>query len=542
MDSVIGIGGELHDSNIAVLNSQGDIKLAINEERLSRTKKDGRFPYSALALVPSTNSKIVIAANSLDDSIRQLSSEHRDIDTYTHFLNRLKFYEEELTNIVRHVGHHESHAASAYYTSGFNEATIVTMDGGSFFEPWCTTIYESKDGKLELIDRNPNCFTDFYFFTTALLGFKPNMHEGKITGLAAYGKVDEGVLDFFEKYRLHGESLAAKIVTWKDISRKELTPKLLIKESEIKQFRERFKGISLEDIATSVQYYTENLVIDYIRKNIPTLAETNLCLAGGLFGNVKLNQRIKEVGFKNIFIHPAMGDEGLSLGAVLNYLGRNGQIRPRMLRNVFFGPSYSDDEIKDVLDKNSLDYSVIENSSRTIAELLAHGKVVARFDGRMEYGPRALGNRSILYQTTDVTVNDWLNKKLRRTEFMPFAPATLSDHATEYYQNIDGAEYTAQFMTITFDCTDKMKKMCPGVVHVDGTARPHLVTLEGNPSFYNIISEYYKLTGIPSVINTSFNNHGEPIVCSPQDAVNSFIKGTLDYLAIGKFLVKGEQK
>ena len=184
----------------------------------------------------------------------------------------------------------------------------------------------------------------------------------------------------------------------------------------------------------------------------------------------------------------------------------------------------------------------MEKPADTIAQLIAQGKVVARFDGRMEYGPRALGNRSILYQTTDVSVNDWLNKKLKRTEFMPFAPATLAEQANDYYHDIEGADYTAQFMTITFDCTDRMKRMCPGVVHIDGTARPQLVTSEGNPSFYAIISEYYKLTGIPSVINTSFNNHGEPIVCSPQDAIDSFKKGGLDYLAIGSFLVKGEQK
>lgn len=307
-------------------------------------------------------------------------------------------------------------------------------------------------------------------------------------------------------------------------------------------YRGQFRHIPDQDIAATVQYYTEKLVLDYIQQKIENVSSKNICLAGGLFGNVKINQRIKELGFRNIFIHPAMGDEGLSLGAVLAYLGRNRELNPKQLKNVFFGLSYSNDEIKESLEHNSLHYSVMEYPTETIANLLAQGKVIARFDGRMEYGPRALGNRSILYQTTDVTVNDWLNKKLRRTEFMPFAPATLAEHAPSYYHEIEGADYTAQFMTITFDCTDRMKRMCPGVVHIDGTARPQLVTPDGNPAFYAIISEYHKLTGIPSVINTSFNNHGEPIVCSPQDAIDSFKKGELDYLAIGNFLVKGGEK
>ena len=185
-------------------------------------------------------------------------------------------------------------------------------------------------------------------------------------------------------------------------------------------------------------------------------------------------------------------------------------------------------------------YTYFKNIESEIAKLLARGFVVARFNGRMEFGPRALGNRSILYQATDKTVNDWLNKKLRRTEFMPFAPATLAEYANKCYKNIKGAEYTAKFMTITFNCTNWMKKKCPGVVHIDGTARPQLLSREDNPSFYKIIDEYRKITGIPSIINTSFNIHEEPIVCSPKDAVRAFKIGHLDYLVIGNYLVKNE--
>ncbi len=155
----------------------------------------------------------------------------------------------------------------------------------------------------------------------------------------------------------------------------------------------------------------------------------------------------------------------------------------------------------------------------------------------MEYGPRALGNRSILYHAKEPAVNQWLNQRLGRTEFMPFAPATLMEKRHECYRNIDGAEHAAQFMTLTFDCTETMKRDCPAAVHVDGTARPQLVSETSNPSFYRILREYQQLTGIASLINTSFNMHEEPIVCSPEDAIRAFLQGNLDYLAIGEFLV-----
>jgi carbamoyltransferase len=173
--------------------------------------------------------------------------------------------------------------------------------------------------------------------------------------------------------------------------------------------------------------------------------------------------------------------------------------------------------------------------------LIAEGYVVARMDGRMEHGPRALGNRSILYRPDDPSVNDWLNERLQRTEFMPFAPATLAEDAERCYLGIAGAEDAARFMTITFDCTEHMRSTSPGVVHIDGTARPQLVSESDNPGYYRIIREFKRLTGISSVVNTSFNIHEEPIVCTPQDAIRAFQIGHLDVLAIGPFLVKNSQ-
>jgi carbamoyltransferase len=236
-----------------------------------------------------------------------------------------------------------------------------------------------------------------------------------------------------------------------------------------------------------------------------------------------------------------MSDCGMGIGAALAvYYDREPRPKTdtRCLEVVYLGPEYPEAEILAALRDSAVDFTRPEDLEAEVAELLSQGAVVARYDGRMEYGPRALGNRTIMYQPTDRSVNDWLNQALKRTEFMPFAPAVLEDAAGRCFLNVDGAERTARFMTITFQCTEWMKEKCPGVVHVDGTARPQLVRREDNPGFYRIIEEYGAITGIPVIINTSFNLHEEPIVCTPSDAVRAFSIGHLDYLAIGPFLAR----
>jgi carbamoyltransferase len=291
------------------------------------------------------------------------------------------------------------------------------------------------------------------------------------------------------------------------------------------------------DVAAAYQHVLEVVACRYVAHYLEQTGIDSVALSGGVVANVKLNQRLKALpGVKRLFIHPNMGDGGCGTGAaLLEFLG-NAQLRTP-LSDVFFGPAYTEAEIEESLGKAKLAFDRCSPIETKIAALLADGNVIARFNGRMEYGPRALGNRSILYHSREPEVNQWLNQRLGRTEFMPFAPATLYEHRHSCYIDVDGADYAAQFMTITFDCTDKMRRDSPAAVHVDGTARPQLVTASSNPSFYRVLTEYHKLTGIPSVINTSFNMHEEPIVASPDDAVRAFLQGNLDYLAIGDFLV-----
>jgi carbamoyltransferase len=303
-----------------------------------------------------------------------------------------------------------------------------------------------------------------------------------------------------------------------------------------------FGDFSTEDIAFAIQHLTEKRVCSLIKKYKDQYPEyKNIVVAGGVFANVKINMLVKQIGFENIFVQPAMSDAGLSLGAALCELNR---LKPNDCRvkmdNVYLRVGFSNEEIEEQLKKSKHEYKFYSEDeiAGVIAQFIEDDKVIAHFNGRMEYGPRALGNRTILYKAADVTVNDWLNKRLNRTEFMPFAPAVKYEAKDEYFINIEGAEKTAEFMTYAATCTERAQKEIPAAVHVDNTARPQLVRREVNPRFWNILNEFEKISGVPSCINTSFNMHEEPIVATPEDALRSFDASGLDVLILGNYVVR----
>jgi carbamoyltransferase len=440
-----------------------------------------------------------------------------------------KAWQEELEENLRGLGllnklkrydHHLAHAAAAYFASGFDRALVVTLDGyGSGLAGSLCIGEGSRIRRLHRLEY-PHSLGTFYESVTSSLGFKPSRHEGKIVGLAAYGDPDillDLVLSRFQQEPGNFRVLESNNIYFSRYL-STLFPKI--------------------DVAAAYQRALEIVATNYVRHYVELTGIDTVVLAGGVIANVKLNQRIFEIPEVNrIFVYPNMGDGGCGTGAA--FLASRECLQERKAyETVYFGPDYSDDCIVNELRAAGLTFEHSVSIELTIARLIHEGKVVARFNGRMEYGPRALGNRSILYRATEPEVNQWLNQRLGRTEFMPFAPATLFEERHHCYENIDGAEYAAQFMTITFNCTDFMKHTCPAAVHVDGTARPQLVRQEANPSFYGILCEYYRLSGIPSVINTSFNMHEEPIVNSPKDAIKAFFQGNLDYLAISNFLVR----
>lgn len=433
---------------------------------------------------------------------------------------------------VEFFNHHYAHATSAYYTSPFSEALAVTMDGGG--DGHCCQVYSVKNGKFEKLYAadSYDSLGNYYAYITALCGYKAKRHEGKITGLAARGKP--------VYYDLLNSMIAS------DHGRLKNRGQVLF-NSALETLKNRLpKDFEVKDVAASIQALSEDIAKSVVAHWCRKTGHRNVALAGGLFANVRINEEIlSSPEVDEIFVHPGMSDEGLAVGAALAAHGRfqrrSGEpYVPQVLGNVYLGNQYSDKEIASALDNAGLEYAHLPGDlEANVGEKLAAGAVVARFNGAMEYGPRALGNRSILYQPGDPSVNDWLNELLKRTEFMPFAPSVLYEAHSKLFSNATGGLDTARFMTITYHCTPWMTDRCGGVVHVDNTARPQLVREEDNPSYRTIIEEYERRTGVPVVINTSFNIHEEPIVRTPDDAIRAFLDSALDYLAIGDFLVEG---
>lgn len=415
--------------------------------------------------------------------------------------------------------HHLSHAANGYLTSGYDQALVVTLDG--YGSGLAGSVSVAEDGSIRRLHnvRFPHSLGILYGTVTSALGFSPDRHAGKIVGLAAHG--DPDVLTDVLLSRVVEEPGGFKLVQ-------------SLNGFFAQHLASRFPMV---DVAAAYQNVLELLSCRLVEHWVRETGVRNVVLSGGVTANVKMNQRIHEAeGVEGVYVYPNMGDGGCGSGVGLHMTWPGG-VRPPM-PTAYLGPEFSADEIRTALEEAGLAYEEPQSMAAEVARRIHGGAVVARFAGRMEYGPRALGNRSILCHGRDPQVNQWLNKRLGRTEFMPFAPVTLWEDRELCYENLAGAEYTAQFMTVTFDCTDFMVESCPAAVHVDGTARPQLIKREVNAGYYDILAEYKRLSGHPSLINTSFNMHEEPIVCTPRDAIRAFVRGRLDVLAIGPFLVE----
>ncbi|MFN8635464.1 MAG: carbamoyltransferase C-terminal domain-containing protein [Chloroflexota bacterium] len=559
MTTVLGISAL--DKNVtAALVVDGRIVKVVMEERLTRVKQQAGFP-----------------ARSIEALFRETGLSPRDVDvvTYPFFRwqdegrEKVAGYLADLQNVRRqlgdppgwirhqayylgwlglttwshrqwnvalkrglresglarvplvHVPHHAAHAASAYFCSRFDRALVATFDwygsglGGS--------VWLGEGGRMRLLKRipYPHSLGLFYAQVTKALGFKWSRHEGKVVGLAAFG--DPGVLlpKVMERFQqTEGDFRYLRAMDF------QAAPKLAARYSR-------------EDVAAAYQTALERVVVELLRPYVRQHDVANVVLAGGVAANVKLNQRVHEMdGVHGTFIHPAMGDDGTSVGGALYWLSKQGQgLQPTPLKDVYLGNGLDARETEAAVRASGLPFEHDEQIERRIAALVAEGKVVARVTGASEYGPRALGHRSILCSARDASINDWLNARLQRSEFMPFAPITLYEARDACYQRIAGAEHAARFMTITFDCTAEMREQAPAAVHVDGTARPQLVEREVSPGLHALLTEYQRLTGSPSLVNTSFNMHEEPIVASADDAIRTFVQGGLDYLALDRFLI-----
>jgi len=544
----------MHDSAVALVAPSGSVLFACALERLTRVKQDGRPPGPLLDSLPWDRIEtIAVSTNEWPWSPVKPESLLHPTPLATprvDFLEHQKpFYDylETLPRPKRFVCHHASHAASAFWQSGVDQAICLTYDGGMCNSPWFGGLYQaSRSEGITPLDRFASShyakITSLYSIVTALLGFTPNKHEGKITGLAAYGRPSARACELLNELFTADYLKMERMVEWFHAYSSAQPAVLAVNPQRRSELLARFKGLEREDIAATLQKMAEEHVIEILRRARDLAWRSDaICLSGGLFANVKINLRVKEFGFREIFISPAMTDDGTALGAALAVASERDNFVPEPARHMFLGPGYDAGEIERSLRQFGLRFRKRNQPAQHLARELSKGAVVGIFQGRSEFGPRALGNRSILSQAIKPEINKDLNQRLRRTEFMPFAPVTRWEDAAECYAGLDEAGHAAEFMTITCECTERMRRQSPAVVHADGTARPQLVRRDQHPLIHEVLTAYKRLTGIASLINTSFNVHEQPIVCSPADAIRGFLEAGVDLLYMeGGFVVSLE--
>ncbi len=557
---VLGIN-YLSESSVALIEN-GKLKYAISQERLNRIKNWWGNPYKAVEfLLKETNNKIkdidyisthglsaitkdVPSRNHFDNKILEVSTsklnrkqkKNQIKSLKKRFKHEIKARKRVLTNLMSlkrkykkldiH-DHHEAHAASAFFFSGWKKCYVLTIDGWG--DNSSSKFFKAENRKLHEITKTQTIDSLGYFYgsITKLLGFKPHRHEGKVLGLAAFGNPNKAY------------PFISKMISYDKLNKcfkGNFEKGIYISKFYNPNLKFLLKKFLPKDIAAAAQKRIEEVIIEFLNDNLPS--GSKLALAGGVFANVKINQKIADLKkVREIFVFPNMGDGGLSVGCAALTYNKYAKLNSKKIENMYLGPTYTDSQILKSLKKNKLKFLKLKQPYKFVAQKLHEGFVVGCFQGRMEFGPRALGNRSILVSACDKSVNNWLNKRLNRTEFMPFAPITIQKYATKIYKNLKGKKFATEFMTVTTECTKKTIKLSPAAVHIDNTARPQLISKKSNLQVYNILNEYYKISKIPNLINTSFNVHEEPIVNTPSDAIKAFKSSKLDYLYLGKYIV-----
>lgn len=588
---ILGISAFYHDS-AACLVVDGEIIAAAQEERFTRKKHDHSFPKHTIAYCLREGE---IATHELDYVAfydKPFLKFERILETYLAFVPRglrsfiismpiwikEKLWIREL--IRKELGfsgkiifpeHHESHAASAFYPSPFKEAAILTMDGVG---EWATTSFGvGKDNDFTLLEeiQFPHSLGLLYSAFTYYLGFKVNSGEYKIMGLAPYGTPgkftdlifshlidlkEDGSFKMNMDYFNYGAGLTMTSHKFHELfGGSPRAPEAPITQREM-------------DIARSLQEATEEIVLRIAAHVHAITGKKYLCLAGGVALNCVANGKLLRSGiFEDIWVQPAASDAGGALGAALlvwyKYLGNTRRPHPYdSMRGSYLGPEFTSQHIEKFLKTSSIPYDFVSVGQlpSTIAKLLAQEKVIGWFQGRMEFGPRALGARSIIGDARSPKMQSIMNLKIKfRESFRPFAPAVLAEHASDYFE----IDRPSPYMSFTADVrkehripinpeqekivgTEKLnhaRSDIPAVTHVDYSARIQTVHYETHPLFHSLISAFYEVEKCPVIINTSFNVRGEPIVCTPKDAFRCFMRTNMDYLVLGNFLLdKANQK
>ena len=588
---ILGISAFYHDSAAAVL-CNGEIIAAAQEERFTRKKADASFPIEAIKFCLNYAGIKISDINEIVFYDKPILKFDRILASYLHtaplgirsFLKAIPLWLREKLWIedqikkdlmyekdILFTQHHQSHAASAFYPSPFNEAAILTVDGAG---EWATTAVSlGKGNKLDILEtlEFPHSLGLLYSAFTYYCGFKVNSGEYKLMGLAPYGKpiYKEKILNNLVQVNTDG-SISLNLKFFNFISGLKMINKKFCKlfgmpprrpEEPLTQF--------YMDIAASIQEITNEIIVAMAKHAKELTGCKNLCFAGGVALNCSANNVLAKSGiFENIFIQPAAGDAGGALGAALYaHYALHGNIRnPQNNNDVIpqlpgLGPDFNSEEIEKLLKHYGLNYKKMSDDDlyKYCAEKLNDQQIIGWFQGRMEFGPRALGYRSIIADPRSADMQKKMNLKIKfRESFRPFAPAVMEDFADEYFDIPSSSKYLTPYMLTTtqilrkhlknvesFDSTENKisllgidRSTINAVTHLDGSARVQVVREKDNPKFYKLLREFYRQTKMPMVVNTSFNVRGEPIVCTPQDALYCFFASNIDILVLECFILE----
>ena len=585
---ILGISAFYHDS-AACLVRDGKILASVQEERFTRIKHDASFPREAIKYCLA---EAKIGAKDLSYVAfydKPFLKFERLLETYLAFapLGFKSFLEampvwlkqklwlkdliyKELFGYKGEIifpEHHQSHAASAFYPSPFQQAAILTVDGVG---EWATTTFGvGNNNQIKLLKEIhfPHSLGLLYSAFTYYTGFKVNSGEYKMMGLAPYGrpkyiqKIMDNLIEIKNdgsfKLNLEYFNYCTGLTMTNEKFHRLFSAPPCPTESQPTQF--------YMDIASSIQNVTEDVMLKLANHVYQETKQKYLCLAGGVALNCVANGRILRSGrFKDLWIQPASGDAGGALGAALlvwhQYLKRaRCPLRPDSMNGAYLGPQFSDGEIKEFLEEQKIEFKRVKQIPQTVADLLAQQKVIGLFAGRMEFGPRALGNRSIIGDARSAKTQKIMNLKIKfRESFRPFAPTVLEEDVNKYFELDRPSPYMLLVANVQKELrirlTKKQKQLqgldllnlkrstIPAVTHVDYSARIQTVNKTTNPLYHSIISAFKKKTGCAVVVNTSFNVRGEPIVCTPKDAYLCFMRTDMDYLLMGSFLIEKQKQ
>lgn len=554
------IPGWTHDPS-ACLVKDGLLIAAAEEERFIRVKHaSGRFPvnavrfcleragitledvdYIAIPWDSPFKSAVGVTRNYIEGAklLRKWGYAWSNIKQVARYLLERgprvcfrKFLKVNPSAEIVYVNHHIAHAASAFYCSGFDKSLIFTADNKG--EVFTTTIgYADREGihvtqKLKWFDS----LGLFYGAFTEWFGFRMSNGEGKFMAAACY---DEPSADLSDVIDVKADSSFKLNLNYFYEEGRHYTKELVNKFGPPRDPK-AWPVPPYSNVAAAVQRTLEETAIKLVDSAQNGFTSRRLCIGGGVGLNCHMNMRLRESGLiDDIFIQPAANDAGTSVGAALEVAAKLGYKPGFRFEHVFWGPSFDEEDIEKSIKRLDLKYERNDDIAGVASELIAKGKIVGWFQGRMELGPRALGNRSLLADPRDMKMKDIVNLKVKHREpWRPFAPTMLAEAADDYFEN----PYPSPFMILAFRVKPERVKEIPAVLHVDGTTRPQTLERRIHPLYYDLIKEFERLTGIPMVLNTSFNDHGEPIVCTPQEAINDFLKTGMNYLVLGNFLLR----